>query len=527
MLRRRLGLGALLLLLFVAGWAFGWTRATARDRYEKLDLFVDALSKVENFYVDPVEPQKLVNGAINGMMKRLDPFSNYLDQKSFDELTVQTQGQFGGLGIVVSVRDSWPTVISVLEGTPASSLGILPGDRIVEIEGKTTRSLAIDDVVSKLRGPEGTKVTIQVAGEGETAPRTITVTRRIIHVKSVPYTNLFPGGVGYIRLASFSATSGDELEAALETLRGQGAKGFVLDLRGNPGGLLSEAVDVSERFLPKGAVVVQTRGRAPNSDQTFYADDTRPNLSQPMVVLVDEFSASAAEIVAGALQDHDRALVVGEPTFGKGSVQSVLSLPGTKAALKLTTAKYYTPSGRSIHKDAYNAKVGEESSSDDEDDEDGAAPPPDTSSAAKPKFKTDSGRTVYGGGGITPDLVIHADTLAQPALGIERRALLFQFAVHYVAQHPGVAPEGPLPAEAWTRFQQFLGEQKYTVSSDSLAMQRDYLQMGIRREIARRLAGEAGAFRVASESDNTLQKALDLVRRARAPRELLKLSMLH
>jgi carboxyl-terminal processing protease len=514
-----------LFLLFVAGWAFGWTRATARDRYEKLDLFVDALSKVENFYVDPVEPQKLVNGAITGMMKRLDPFSNYLDEKSFDELTVQTQGQFGGLGIVVSVRDSWPTVISVLEGTPAASLGILPGDRIVEIEGKTTRSLAIDEVVSKLRGPEGTKVTIQVAGEGETAPRTITVTRRIIHVKSVPYTNLFPGGVGYIRLSSFSATSGDELQAGLESLRAQGAKGLVLDLRGNPGGLLSEAVDVSERFLSKGAVVVQTRGRAPNSDQTFYADDTRPNLTQPMVVLVDEYSASAAEIVAGALQDHDRALVVGEPTFGKGSVQSVLSLPGTKAALKLTTAKYYTPSGRSIHKDAYNAKVTEDSADDDE--EDGTPAPADTSTAAKPKFKTDSGRTVYGGGGITPDLVIHADTLTQPALGIERRALLFQFAVHYVAQHPGITPESPLPADAWPRFQSFLTEQKYKVSADSLAGARDYLQMGIRREIARRLSGEAGAFRAAAESDVTLQKALDLVRRARAPRELLKLSMLH
>src|SRR5215831_2909484 len=190
MIRRRLGFGALLVVLFAAGWVFGWSRATARDRYEKLDLFVDALSKVESYYVDPVDPQKLVTGAINGMMKRLDPFSNYLDAKSNEELTVQTQGQFGGLGIVVSVRDSWPTVISVLEGTPAASQGILPGDRIVDIEAKSTRGLAIDEVVSKLRGPEGTKVAISVQGVDEGSPRAMTITRKVIHVKSIPYTNV-------------------------------------------------------------------------------------------------------------------------------------------------------------------------------------------------------------------------------------------------------------------------------------------------------------------------------------------------
>jgi carboxyl-terminal processing protease len=527
MIRRRLGFGALLVVLFVAGWVFGWSRATARDRYEKLDLFVDALSKVESYYVDPVDPQKLVTGAINGMMKRLDPFSNYLDAKSFDELTVQTQGQFGGLGIVVSVRDNVPTVISVLEGTPAASLGILPGDRIVEIEGKSTRGFAIDEVVSKLRGPENTKVTIQVQGVDESTPRTVTVTRRIIHVKSIPYTNLFPGNVGYIRLSSFSATSGDELTDALNALQAQGAKGIVLDLRGNPGGLLSEAVDVSERFLPKGAVVVQTRGRAPNSDQTFYAEETRPNLSQPIVVLVDEFTASAAEIVSGALQDHDRALVVGEPTYGKGSVQSLLNLPGSKAALKLTTAKYYTPSGRSIHKDAYNAHLGEEVSSED-DDEEGTPPSDTTSNASKPKFKTDSGRIVYGGGGITPDVTIHPDTLSNPSLEIERRALLFQFANHYVASHPGITlDQATAQAGLWTAFNSYLTEQKFKVAPDSLEMQKTYLNMGVRREIARRLGGDQAAFRVASEQDVMLQKALDLVRRARAPRELLKLSMLH
>lgn len=527
MIRRRLGFGALLVVLFAAGWVFGWSRATARDRYEKLDLFVDALSKVESYYVDPVDPQKLVTGAINGMMKRLDPFSNYLDAKSFDELNVATQGQFGGLGIVVSVRDNWPTVVSVLEGTPAASVGILPGDRIVEIEGKSTRSLAIDEVVSKLRGPEDTKVAISVLGVDEDTPRKVTITRRIIHVKSIPYTSLFPGNIGYIPLRSFQATSGDELTDALNTLQSEGAKGIVLDLRGNPGGLLSEAVDVSERFLPKGAVVVQTRGRAPNSDQTFYAEETRPNLTQPIVILVDEFTASAAEIVSGALQDHDRALVVGEQTFGKGSVQSLLNLPGSKAALKLTTAKYYTPSGRSIHKDAYNAHLGEEATASDDDEGDGTPPADTTSKANKPKFKTDSGRTVYGGGGIAPDIVIHPDTLGNPALEIERRALLFQFANHYVASHAGLTVEAAASTPLWTPFKSYLAEQKFKVAADSLEAQKAYLDMGVHREIARRLGGDQAAFRVAADQDVMLQKALDLVRRAHAPRELLKLSMLH
>src|SRR5262249_22526213 len=223
---------------------------------------------------------------------------------------------------------------------------------------------------------------------------------------------------------------------------------------------------------------------------------------------------------------HDRALVVGEPTYGKGSVQSLLNLPGSKSALKLTTAKYYTPSGRSIHKDAYNAHLGEETASDD-DDEEGTPPADTTSNANKPKFKTDSGRTVYGGGGITPDVLVHPDTLSNPSLEIERRALLFQFANHFVASHPGITLEQATSQSLWPTFTSYLSEQKFKVAPDSLQAQKVYLEMAVRREIARRLGGDQAAFRVAAEQDVMLQKSLDLVRRARAPRELLKLSMLH
>lgn len=519
---RRLGIAAVVIALFAAGWAVGWSRAIARDHYEDVDLFVEVLSRVEQYYVDPVEPKKLVTGAINGMLRRLDPFSNYLDEKSYGDLQATTQGQFGGLGIVVAIRDGYPTVISPLEGTPAYSLGIQSGDRIVEIEGKSTHSMAIDDVVAKLRGPEGTQVTILVRREGEEEPRSYTITRQIIKVKSVPYTMSFPGGVGYVRLASFSASSGDELRRALEALEKEGAKSLILDLRRNPGGLLTEAVDVSELFLPKGEVVVETRGRIKNSDQVFRSQYVRPHLSQPLVVLVDEASASAAEIVAGAIQDHDRGLVVGEPTYGKGSVQSVINLQGTRAALKLTTAKYYTPSGRSIHKDQFNAHPGEDS-----DDSDDSVTPADTTDPAKrPKFHTDSGRTVYGGGGILPDIVVQPDTLTPPASDVERRGLFFKFAVRYVAKHSGQKADLEITPQVWTQFSDFLREEKLDAKPESLQAQREYLENGLKREVARRVAGDAAAFRVASGEDQVLQRALDLLRKARGPRELVRLSML-
>jgi len=532
--RRRLGVAAVVVGLFAAGWALGWTGALARDRYEHVDLFVEVLSRVDQYYVDPVEPGKLVKGAIDGMLRRLDPFSTYLDEPALNSLNAATSGEFGGLGIVVSVREGWPTVISVLPGTPAFGLGIQPGDRIVEIEGKTTRALDIDAVVSQLRGAVGSQVKVVVRREGDADPHAYTVTRETIKVESVPYTMLFPGGVGYVRLQTFSATSGAEVRRAVTQLEKDGAKSLILDLRGNGGGLLTEAVDVGEVFLPKGAVVVETRGRTRGANQTFFAEGERPSLTPPLVVLVDDFTASAAEIVAGAVQDHDRGLVVGEPTFGKGSVQSVFNIPGRKAALKLTTAKYYTPSGRSIHKDVFEAGRGPHGEAADEEGEDpevvggsgadSAQAPPD--SAAKPRFKTDAGRTVYGGGGITPDVLVRPDTLVNPALEIERRGLFFKYAIQRLPKAEAGAELAVTP-EIWRDFGEFLREEKLSTTPDSLAAQRAYIETGIRREAARRVGRDAAAFRVTAGEDQVLQKALELLRRTRGARDLLKLSSLH
>jgi carboxyl-terminal processing protease len=521
--RRRLFIGAFVVLLFIAGWVVGWSRATAVDRYDDVHLFVQVLQRVDQYYVDPVEPKKLVDGAIQGMLRRLDPFSSYLDEKALVDLTAATQGQFGGLGIVVGIRDNYPTVISPLEGTPAFSIGIQSGDRIVEIDAKPTRGLAIDEVVSRLRGPEGTKVTVRVSREGEEEPRTYTITREIITVKSVPYAHVFSGGIGYVRLASFSSTTGDELRQALAALDRDGAKSLILDLRRNPGGLLSEAVDVAEQFLPKGEVIVETRGRMSDADQTYAASFTQPHLSQPLVVLVDEASASAAEIVAGALQDHDRALLVGEPTFGKGSVQSVINLPGSRAALKLTTAKYYTPSGRSIHKDAFEPHA--DAPAGDEDEVSVTPAKPD--SAPKPKFRTDAGRTVFGGGGIQPDLVVKADTLIDPSAEIERRGLPFTFAVRYVAKHPNQGEQLTVTPEVWNQFLALLGEEKLEYVPAALDAQRPYVETALRREVGRRVGGDDAAFRAAAGEDQVLQRALDLLRKSRSPKDLLRVSMIH
>jgi carboxyl-terminal processing protease len=527
---KRAGIAALLAVLFLAGWAIGWTRATAVDRYGDLDLFVDVFAKVHQFYVDPVEPKALVQSAIEGMLRDLDPFSSYLDERSFQDLQISTQGEFGGLGIVVSVRDRYPTVISPIEGTPAHGLGIVAGDVITEIEGESTRDLPIDQVVSRLRGSQGTAVRISIRREGETEDREYTIVREIIKLKSVPYTMLFDGNVGYVRLSNFSATSGDEVRSAIADLERRGARSLILDLRENPGGLLSEAVDVSEMFLERGAVIVETRGRARNADHTYTASEPRPHLGQPLVILISAGSASASEIVAGAVQDHDRGLVVGQTSFGKGSVQSLIDLPGTRAALKLTTAKYYTPAGRSIHRelDADEAEAlaveGDEATPDE-----APAPPvrhPAAPDSARPTFRTDEGRIVYGGGGITPDVIVTPDTLGPVAREVRRRGLFFKFAVKHVARNGDHAEMLQVTPAVWEEFRRLLVAEGVEFTELEVAAERRWLELGMRQEVARRVGGDAAAFRVVSPEDKALQKALELLRKADGPRELLRLSAL-
>lgn len=515
-MRKRVVLGLVFVVLFALGWWVGRSGAS-RDLYGNLDLFIEVLGRVEQNYVDPVDPEKLIDGALKGLTHQLDPYSQYLDARAYGNLQTATHGTFGGIGIVVGIRDNYPTVISPIEGGPAYRAGIRTGDVIVKIEGKSSAGLSIDDAADKLRGEKGTSVTISIARDGEPEPQNITLVRDIIVTKSVPYAFIAAPGVGYLRLASFSETSGAEVREGLASLRKQGARSVVLDLRQNPGGLLEQAVDVSNQFLPKGDLVVQTRGRIASQDQRFYTKEAGAESRWPVVVLIDEGSASAAEIVAGALQDLDRALLVGRTSFGKGSVQSVYPLRSGRAALKLTTARYYTPSGRSIHK----ARADSVDALDALDDDDQAPTPrAPADSTPRPRYTTSGGRVVYGGGGITPDVEVSPDTLGPVARQVERRALNFKFANKWVVQHEGTKVEPRLPEATWSAFVALLEAEKIEGSRAAIERERPMLERGVRRELARRIDGDAAAARVALEGDPVFRRALQVLERARAPRDV-------
>ncbi len=321
--------------------------AVGRQDYESLEAFSNILSIVKKNYVEEVETKTLVNGAINGMLSSLDPHSAYLTPDLYKELQSDTQGRFGGLGIEITVKGGVLTVVSPIEDTPAAKAGIKPGDQIFKIEEEFTKDMSLVDAVKKMRGPKGTKINLTIRREGSPDLLEFTLVRDIIRVQSVRSRTLEPG-YGYIRLAQFQERSDRDMQRALEKMAAEkgGIKGLVLDLRNNPGGLLTQAVRISDMFLDSG-LIVYTEGRIESQKQKYFAHKDGTWLDFPMVVLVNGGSASASEIVAGALQDHKRAVVLGTKTFGKGSVQTILPLDDN-SALRLTTARYFTPKGRSI-----------------------------------------------------------------------------------------------------------------------------------------------------------------------------------
>jgi carboxyl-terminal processing protease len=340
---------AVLALLTLSLGGTGATKAVDRGAtYEQLKLFTDVLAIIQNQYVDETEPKEVIYGAVRGMLRALDPHSSFMDPDSYREMQVETSGSFGGLGIEITVRDDQLTVVAPIEGTPASRAGVQPGDKIVKIEGLATKDMSLADAVKRMRGPKGTKVSITILREGQKELQDLTLTREIIQVQSVKVQELEPG-IGYIRLRQFQERSAHDVEAGLEKLEKTGRlSGLILDLRNNPGGLLSAAVEISERFLGGGKLVVYTEGRVRSQNMRFVANGRHAVTEVPLVVLVNQGSASASEIVAGAVQDHGRGVVLGQQTFGKGSVQTIIPLPDG-SGLRLTTARYFTPKGRSIH----------------------------------------------------------------------------------------------------------------------------------------------------------------------------------
>ena len=322
--------------------------ASAEDTYRQLSLFGDVFERVRAQYVEEVTDEDLVKTAINGMLTSLDPHSSYLDEKDFADMRVQTSGEFGGLGIEVTMEDGFVKVVSPIDDTPAAKAGVKAGDYIIAIDGESVIGLNLNDAVDRMRGKVGTKIKIMIQRTGATEPIELEITRDIIRIQSVRH-RVEQDDIGYIRISTFNQNTQPMLESAIADIKKKGGdkiKGYILDLRNNPGGLLDQSISVSDSFLDKGEIV-STRGR--NEKDTHRDNATAGDLidGKPMVVLINGGSASASEIVAGALQDHRRALVVGTPSFGKGSVQTVIPLPG-HGAMRLTTARYYTPSGRSI-----------------------------------------------------------------------------------------------------------------------------------------------------------------------------------
>jgi carboxyl-terminal processing protease len=386
-------------LCALAGGLFGSTVAAGQTQDEltlHYRIFNAALAAVEREYVDAVPTDRLVNTSINGMLNTLDPHSSYFEPKAYAQMRERQQGSYYGLGVTIASIDGDITIQSIFEGSPAYKRGIRRGDVIAKVEGEDMKGWTTDEAVRRLKGPKGTSVNISIRRRGYEGLIDMEVVRDEVNITTVRGAFMVDNQTGYVKLAEFSETSDRELGAALEQLKTKGMKRLVLDLRDNPGGLLEQAIRISNRFLPKGDLIVYQRGRVPNADQDYHATEESDYTHLPLVVLVNRNSASASEIVSGALQDHDRGLVVGETTFGKALVQSVYRIPYNNAGVAITTGRYYTPSGRMIQR-PWDASFDEYTSYTLRDQTE-----PREHSPADVKY-TDGGRKVYSGGGVEPD----------------------------------------------------------------------------------------------------------------------------
>lgn len=536
MSRQRWGtMAAVAAISFCTG---GWLvqRGIAADggTYQQARLFDDVLNHVSAYFVDSIPESELYKRASNGMLESLkDPYSSLLVDDDYKALTESTTGNYAGLGIQIDVRDGYITVVAPLPETPAERAGIETGDRIVEVDGKSTESWKNDQAVKALRGAPGSKVAIRVLRASTSQAVVFNMTRATIHLKSVPTGTMFDGGVGYISLNPVAETSALELNAEVTQMRAKGMKAMILDLRRNPGGLLDQGVKVTDLFLDPGQSIVATRGRARGSSRGFKDGAAQAWPDMPIVTLVDEGTASAAEIISGALQDHDRAVVVGTPTFGKGLVQTLFPI-GEGVALKLTTARWFTPSGRTIQRVAKDqeeqvlqayAEAGVLA--------DSVKPKTDTSLAARPIFTTDAGRKVRGGGGIVPDVIVKQDTLTVGERELVRafgeklgvyRDVLTAYAI-------ALKEQKRVPNEQFTVTAAMRGEAIARMAAKGLTLDPAVVARGgslidqqLGYEIARYVFGRQAEFRRRNADDPQMQAALGLLRKANSPRDLLALA---
>jgi carboxyl-terminal processing protease len=515
--------------LVSGGWLLQNGVGGQQSVFQSARIFDEVINYVESRYVEPHSSSDLYEKAVEGLLTELgDPHTTFMSAEEYEELHRQTSGEYGGLGIQISSRDGWVTAVAILPETPAEEAGMRVGDRFLEINGQSAEGWTDDQAVRQLKGPANTNVTLKVQRVGVAQPITFTITRKVIHLKSVPYSYMVAPGVGYANLVMFSETSTEELRAAVDRLRGEGARSLVLDLRSNPGGLLDQGVGVSDLFLPRGQSIVETRARNPRESETYAARTPESYEGLTVAVLVDGYSASAAEIVAGALQDHDRAVVLGTTTYGKGSVQSLFQLSGGNF-LKMTTAKWYTPVGRSIQKEH---RAGEEAGTEERPGAVGAdGAPVETDTARKVPYRTDSGRTVFGGGGIVPDMVIKQDTAtaaekafftAAAAQAGKFQDALFSYSVAYERANPALGRDFAVTPEMRRAFYDRLRANGVNVTWEVYQGAQRFIDAQLVEEIARSKFGAAAAARRDDTQDRVLQEAIRLLQGAPTQQALLR-----
>jgi carboxyl-terminal processing protease len=514
--------------LMSGAWFLQRETEPAGSVYQQARLFDDVLAHVADYYVDSLDERQLYQMAIDGMLDQLhDPYSVFLKPEDFRQLSEATTGNYSGLGIQIDVRDGWITVVAPLPDTPAERAGVQTGDRIVQLDGRSTEGWKQDQAVKELRGPAGTAAELLIRRTGVDKPLTYKLTRATIHIRSVDprITMMLDDRVGYIALSPVSESSTRDVSQAIDTLLKQGMKSLIFDLRGNPGGLLDQGVAVSDLFLDPGKAIVETRGRAPGSSHEF--SDTKPQLwpRLPIVVIVNGGSASAAEIIAGALQDHDRAVLIGTPTFGKGLVQSFWRLT-PETGLKLTTARWFTPSGRTIQRVTRNEAEQEAQVI-------AAQRGQDTKIDSTAVFHTDAGRTIYGGGGIRPDIYVVADTFTTAERGFIRalgdkapafRDALTAYAIELKEGNRLPSPNFSVTQAMVDDIVRRMRAKGADLPDSVIAGARTLITQELGYEAARYVFGRSVEFRRRMADDEQIKRALALADRAKSPQDLLTLA---
>jgi len=504
--------------VLVASAVFGWiygpsvraTSTAAEDNQSSVREFTTVLDVVQANYAEPVDVDKEVyQGAIPGMLRVLDPHSNFFDARQFALLREDQRGKYYGVGMIVAPRENNTVVMAPYVGAPAYNAGLRPGDVIVKVDDKATDGLTTSEVADLLKGPKGTVVKIVVTREGYNDQLTFTVTRGEIPRHSVDVAFLLKPGIGYVRLSAFNETTDREIADALRELNATNLDGLILDMRGNPGGLLNEAVAVGDMFLEKNQLIVSHHGRT-SPERRYYAVRGNQGVTIPLVILVNNNSASATEIVSGAVQDHDRGLIVGETTFGKGLVQTVTPLR-ENTGLALTTARYYTPSGRLIQRDYksislyeyhYERKI------------------PDHPTEIK---LTDSGRQVTGGGGITPDIVVASPKLTKFQQELFRGDVFYPaeagvggFTRFYLGSRPTITHEFRVDDEVLRQLRNYMTKHNVKFSEAEIADNQDWIKRKVKQEVFMSTFGMQEGFKVLLEADPQVQKGVESMPQARA-----------